>query len=192
MNKDEALKLALEALSPWMDTDADHTEQHAAYYAIKQALAAPVQEPVATLFGSLPVYDTTPPAAQQEPIAQAWAEGYRAGIDDERTSEANIGIAGMDMKVEPARNNPYHTTPPKQPAPVPTSWMEMVTANLVREGVNKHKARELAEHFYTTPPAAQRQWAGLTPTERKQIEKRYVFVEDAIRLTEAKLKEKNA
>ena len=41
------------------------------------------------------------------------------------------------------------------------------------------------------PPAAQRQWVGLTPTERKQIEKRYVFVEDAIRLTEAKLKEKN-
>jgi hypothetical protein len=39
MTKDEALKLALEALSPWMDTDADHTEQHAAYYAIKQALA---------------------------------------------------------------------------------------------------------------------------------------------------------
>jgi hypothetical protein len=31
--------------------------------------------------------------------------------------------------------------------------MDMVTANLVREGVNKHKARELAEHFYTTPPA---------------------------------------
>jgi hypothetical protein len=45
MTKDEALDLALEALSPWMDTDADHTEQHAAYYAIKQALAAPtVQE----------------------------------------------------------------------------------------------------------------------------------------------------
>ena len=47
MTKDEALDLALEALSPWMDTDADHTEQHAAYYAIKQALAAhpAVQEP---------------------------------------------------------------------------------------------------------------------------------------------------
>ena len=43
----------------------------------------------------------------------------------------------------------------------------------------------------TTPPAAQRQWVGLTPTDRKQIEKKYVFVEDAIRLTEAKLKEKN-
>jgi hypothetical protein len=50
-----------------------------------------------------------------------------------------------------------------QPAPVqePVAWMEMVVANLVREGVNKHKARELAEHFYTIPPAAQRTWVGL-------------------------------
>ena len=47
----EALKLALEALSPWMDTDAGHTEQHAAYYAIKQALEQPAQEPVAILKG---------------------------------------------------------------------------------------------------------------------------------------------
>jgi hypothetical protein len=35
--------------------------------------------------------------------------------------------------------------------------MEMVTANLVREGVNKHKARELAEHFYGLAPAAQQE-----------------------------------
>jgi hypothetical protein len=39
----------------------------------------------------------------------------------------------------------YYTPPA---APVPVEWMEMATANLVREGVNKHKARELAEHFY--------------------------------------------
>jgi hypothetical protein len=31
--------------------------------------------------------------------------------------------------------------------------MEMVTVNLLREGVNKHKARELAEHFYGLAPA---------------------------------------
>ena len=43
----------------------------------------------------------------------------------------------------------------ESPAPVPTSWMEMVTVNLLREGVNKHKARELAEHFYSFAPAAQ-------------------------------------
>jgi hypothetical protein len=33
---------------------------------LKAAQPAPVQEPVATLFGSLPVYDTTPPAAQPD------------------------------------------------------------------------------------------------------------------------------
>jgi len=55
--------------------------------------------------------------ATVQPVAQAWDEGYRAGIDDERTSEASIGIAGFDAKVEPARNNPYRTTPPAQPAP---------------------------------------------------------------------------
>jgi hypothetical protein len=45
---------------------------------------------------------------------------------------------------------------PVKPAPVqePVAWMEMVVANLVREGVNKHRARELAEHFYATPLAA--------------------------------------
>jgi hypothetical protein len=37
----------------------------------------------------------------------------------------------------------------------PVAWMEIVTANLVREGVNKHKARELAEHFYSLLPVAQ-------------------------------------
>jgi hypothetical protein len=42
---------------------------------------------------------------------------------------------------------------PKTTTTPPASWVEMVTANLVREGVTKHKARELAEHFYTTPPA---------------------------------------
>jgi flagellar biosynthesis/type III secretory pathway protein FliH len=39
--------------------------------------------------------------------AKAWAAGYQQGVEDERTSEANIGIAGFGMKVEPARENPY-------------------------------------------------------------------------------------
>ena len=29
----------------------------------------------------------------------------------------------------------------------PTQWRDMVVVSLVREGVNKHKARELADHF---------------------------------------------
>ena len=42
-------------------------------------------------------------------MAEVWDVAYRAGIEDERTSEANIGIAGFSMKVEPARQNPYKT-----------------------------------------------------------------------------------
>jgi hypothetical protein len=43
----------------------------------------------------------------------------------------------------------------------------------------------------TTPPAAQRQWVGLTDSQRKEIERQSVYVDGAIRMTEAKLKEKN-
>ena len=39
MTKNEALKLALEALSPWAGEDANHTEQYAAYHAIRETLA---------------------------------------------------------------------------------------------------------------------------------------------------------
>lgn len=40
-------------------------------------------------------------------VAEAWQQGYHQGVLDERTSEANIGIAGFDAKIEPARVNPY-------------------------------------------------------------------------------------
>ena len=38
-----------------------------------------------------------------------------------------------------------------QPVQEPTPWRDMVVVSLVREGVNKHKARELADHFATQP-----------------------------------------
>jgi hypothetical protein len=127
------------------------------------------------------------PAAQPapvKPVAQAWDEGYRAGIDDERTSEASIGIAGFDAKVEPARNNPYCTTPPAQPAPVREDWgpgpheyhslpapvqepfgyLEIDDIESQREYPNNcrnvnlwHEGGEGMVAIYTTPPAAQRQ-----------------------------------
>jgi hypothetical protein len=98
MTKDEALKLALEALENELAVDMtnlDEIDKAAqqmleAIWAIKQALAAPVQ-PVATLFGSLPVYDTTPPAAQRQyPQAErtAWV-----GLTDEEIDLA-IGFVG--------------------------------------------------------------------------------------------------
>jgi len=121
MTKDEALHLALEALktksfdlhSEWGGPFNGETKlkqlQDKAITAIKSALEA-----------------------KGEPVALAWAEGYRMGVTDERTSEANIGIAGFNAKVEPARENPYINTPSQQEAkdePVqvsPLQFVEMV------------------------------------------------------------------
>ena len=33
----------------------------------------------------------------------------------------------------------------------PTQWRDMVVVTLVREGINKHRARELADHFAAPP-----------------------------------------
>ena len=60
----EALKLALEALeasAPWVELTNEAITNDRAIADIKEALAQLAQKPVAVLFGSLPVYDTTPP-----------------------------------------------------------------------------------------------------------------------------------
>jgi benzoyl-CoA reductase/2-hydroxyglutaryl-CoA dehydratase subunit BcrC/BadD/HgdB len=35
----------------------------------------------------------------------------------------------------------------EQPEQEPSQWRDMVVVSLVREGINKHRARELADHF---------------------------------------------
>lgn len=64
---------------------------------------------------TIPLFTHPAPSKPEpsEPVARAWAEGYKSGVEDERTSEANIGIAGFDMKVNPARNNPYGRPAPQ-------------------------------------------------------------------------------
>jgi hypothetical protein len=69
---------------------------------------------------------------EQEPVARAWQEGYNQGIEDERISEANIGICGFGAKVEPARQNPYKTTAPTPRKPV-EKGTEMSTSFDVRQ-----------------------------------------------------------
>ena len=51
--------------------------------------------------------------------------------------------------------------------------------------------REPMMPLYTTPPAAQRQWVGLTEEERNQIWSSYRVSFVSINYIEAKLKEKN-
>jgi len=179
MTKDEALDLALKALkkisktmyhieTPPVESLEEQMRRIAdkAITAIKQALAQPVQEPVlkdssnyrydppvaepvATLFGSLPVYDTTPPA---------------------------------------------------QPAPAqPVGWLEILRNNktatdeVIGAFLRGHAEHLTGETFVlTTPPAAQRQWVGLTDED---IEQEFGFIDellrDCVHRTEAKVREKN-
>ena len=78
--------------------------------------------------------------------------------------------------------------------------MDVIVVNLVREGINKHRARELAEHFIKhTRPQPKREWVGLTDEEIVAINDQHYNIAfrdfDAdvaiARAIEAKLKEKN-
>ncbi len=73
--------------------------------------------------------------------------------------------------------------------------MDVIVVNLVRAGINKHHARELAEHFIKhTTQQPQREWVGLTNAE---IADEFYKFEAAgawyqfAHAIEAKLKEKN-
>ena len=87
---------------------------------------------------------------------------------------------------------PTRPTTPEQQAE-PTIWRDMVVVSLVREGINKHKARELADHFATPP---QRTWVGLTDEEMQACWNDTMATpeysrEGIYRAIEAKLKERN-
>jgi len=77
-----------------------------------------------------------------------------------------------------------------EPAQEPAPRRDAMVANLVREGINKHKARELADHFVglTTAPA----WVSLTDEEIDDIYQG-VGRNDLmlVREVEAKLRKKN-
>ena len=66
---------------------------------------------------------------------------------------------------------------------------EVIVANLVREGIGKHRARELADHFVGLA-TAQRTWVGLTDEDDVAWEEGG-NLRDLVKAIEAKLKEKN-
>ena len=176
--KDEALKLALEALEL-------HGKQYPhmvkgycldAITAIKQALAAPVQEP---LF---------------------WYKPYPGGMYYGPIHNAQIGdiLRGIEEWL------PLYTTPTAQPAPVqePVAyWIPKAEQFCIADPSGRPFAKAW-EPLYTTPPAAQRQWVGLTDEEIESLDCVYVNwldyeqvetkgEKEFARAIEAKLKEKN-
>jgi hypothetical protein len=99
-----------------------------------------------------------------------------------------------------------HTTLPAQPAPVqePVAWIRGSGLEMLKlengghatvyasEGMSNH-----SQPLYTTPPAAQRQWVGLTDEEITELEETTTclanesWLRNLTRAIEAKLKEKN-
>jgi len=246
MNKDEALKLALEALERYQVKRQDFDRFADEITAIKQALAAPVQEPVQAEFWlhqcrkkpelrhlsfnrmeptlaakgyeTIPLgrFDTTPPAAPvQEP--EQLQQGVDALVSAARTAlevlekhrqmkgEPPMGMLGVRAigELKEAFRLLYPQDdyePPAQPAPVLSAgpitpemanWSEADKAELTAV---------MASHL-ATPPAAQRQWVGLTDEEILKLAYpiRWQEVDDFeadkavnfAQMVEAKLKEKN-
>jgi flagellar biosynthesis chaperone FliJ len=182
MTKDEALKLALEALGTISTADNVEWIQHKAEQAItaiKQARSAPVQEPVAWRYdlkqtGSFagtsteysriklkigenwtPLY-TTPPAQSapvQEPVA--WV----------REHELPLAPGDAFSWVETfVHKTPLYTTPPSQPATEESSATQPAQPAPVQEPVLKDNSN----YRLDSPEAelAQRQW--VDPNDKTQ------------------------
>jgi hypothetical protein len=100
----------------------------------------------------------------------------------------------------------------------PTPWRDMVVVSLVREGIDKHRARELADHFAAQPEpppewvliknildeygldaiafvaewkAAQRPWVGLTDEDWAAIGDMPDAFDQGVAWAAARLKERN-
>jgi hypothetical protein len=193
--KDEALKLALEALEiqAYNSGDEKYTQ---AITVIKQALAAPtVQEPVAWMdkYGELykeiervlptdkPLYTTPPAAPVQEPVAFFdWYDNAHWGNEDfkegcHRSWNAAIKQA---LAAQPA------------PAAFEVSIVEWVGNKLMATPKN---AQEFTCSTGLCHYKAQRQWVGLSGKEIQTIwrHSEHMDVNEVCQAIEAKLKEKN-
>jgi len=103
-------------------------------------------------------------AVQAEPLAMRMPEvGDKViCLEDESLGTVESLTAGgsPDIKFDDGSHGTYllrefaelfgYVAPPQQQAE-PSKWRDMVVVSLVREGIDKHKARELADHFAAQP-----------------------------------------
>jgi hypothetical protein len=210
MNKDEAPKLALDALKKTHSEgyNLPGTAIEEAITAIKQARSAqqehePENEPHVSLasvredWGPGPhEYHSLPAPVQETPfqIGQRLRQEGK-GISDlwgAVSSDADMPEAqrGFDevMRLAPVQ--------PVQEADVFDDDIEVTGPTTIRTRYRLEAGAKL----YTTPPAAQRQWVGLTDEEKHKPDMgKYVYLNDdwldgyktGMEYAEAKLKEKN-
>ncbi|MEN9885630.1 MAG: hypothetical protein RL758_208 [Pseudomonadota bacterium] len=120
-------------------------------------------------------------AEKQEPVAWRWKWGNSGWqLEDKRPHNAD----STDATVEPLYTHPAPTVPVQEPV----AWVNHGENRITRvTGWDGYGA------LYTTPPAAQRQWVGLTDEEIKTIWRQsdHLTVNEVCRAIEAKLREKN-
>ncbi len=83
--------------------------------------------------------------AEQADLLWSERDGYWKAYEDSNDLERFAELVRQDER-EAIEREHADALPPTANA---IYWMEMVVSNLVRNGVNKHRARELAHHFYT-------------------------------------------
>ena len=217
MTEREALKMALEALSPWAGEDANHTEQYAAYHALRKALAQP--DPVPYWHSEFLKHNTTPvPYWHSEFLKHnttsdhCMMENAQGELERIRLVQTGVGIGKPEQGPVAYWHKEFlkHNTTSDQPKQEPVAWMIWLHG---QAGFFDHKQfaelefdRRNKEYpdpdrkllpLYTTPP--QRTWQGLTDEEIIDVIHPLVMADMAdeatdyeiARAIEAKLKEKN-
>jgi hypothetical protein len=207
----EALKLALEALEYWDVHGKLHQPTEEAITAIKQALEQPAKN-ASKQFHEWAVAEH---AAPVQPVAMRMPKvGDRVVcIEDESFGTVVYLTAGgsPEIKFDDGSHGTYmlrefaelfgYTTPPAAPVQVPVAYRVKWPAFgggykwVMTDKPTMVDAGFVNEALYTTPPAAQRKWVGLTNEERLALEYTPQKVKrSSIEIsfaTEAKLKEKN-
>jgi arylsulfatase A-like enzyme len=198
---DKAIKQALAA-----PTSADYAMGYAEGFN-DGCKPAPVQEPVAwrwtngkgwltygemphDRFESTPLY-TTPPAAPMQDVD--WKDMY-----EKQKRRSEMWVAKYEKDIGPLE----YAAPLAAPVQEPVAWRYDLKHAGSFAGVSREYSPiklSIGENWtplYTTPPAAQRQWTGLTDEEIQVVlddpQKYYDTMNDFARAIEAKLKEKNA
>jgi hypothetical protein len=180
MSKDEALDLALEALQTLMIQRGSIYDK--AITAIKQARSAPVQEPIAqdvqekcrieavpAKVGLLPAEPVQEPVDGTQ-VSKVWWDG-------EKLMAKPIPLVDF---YQPVQDSTCNETLRAQGKAYPRTCRKCGLGPCI--GAPKQ------------PPAAQRQWVGLTDEEVTALKRngeRYISSQDFARAIEAKLKEKN-
>lgn len=81
--------------------------------------------------------------SRQEPVAMDWQRG-------------SVPLGGNSCSIVSQKTIPFEfRQPAAQQEQEPSQWRDMMVVTLVREGIDKHRARELADHFAITPTPAE-------------------------------------